>query len=230
MNKDDDDYYERQTELLEKFLSKNDKTSFMKMLRMNINTSADKEKEKNHKKHLEFMKSMKNKHPGHIYDYFHMKQHTYNNINNNNDLFNYNNNYNENHINNFKLDFHNILQDPEYKDKCMKGNYKWGSMKFQMMKLNLAKRRGVSIDNLHMPKITDRKKNNMEMNGQFIMSNNPLARSMNYERKHTFNRISNSLRNKMGKINQEQIIRRHLTTKETPIIHKDEINKLDINF
>ena len=230
MNKDDDDYYERQTELLEKFLSKNDKTSFMKMLRMNVSTSADKEKEKNHKKRPEFMKSMKYKHPAHIYDYFHMKQHTYSNTNNNNDLFNYNNNYNENQINNFKLDFHNILQDPEYKDKCMKGNYKWGSMKFQMMKINLAKRKGVSIDNLHIPKITDRRKNHMEMNGQFVMSNNPLARSVKYERKQTFNRINNSLRNKMGKINQEQIIRRHLTTKETPIIHKDEINKLDINF
>ena len=33
-----------------------------------------------------------------------------------------------------------------------------------MMKINLAKRKGVSIDNLHMPKITDRRKNHMEMN------------------------------------------------------------------
>ena len=160
MNKDDDDYYERQTELLEKFLSKNDKTSFMKMLRMNVSTSADKEKEKNHKKRPEFMKSMKYKHPAHIYDYFHMKQHTYSNTNNNNDLFNYNNNYNENQINNFKLDFHNILQDPEYKDKCMKGNYKWASMRFQMMKANLAKRKGISIDEFKMPKIWSKKKNN----------------------------------------------------------------------
>ena len=231
MNKDDDDYYERQTELLEKFLSKNDKTSFMKMLRMNVSTSAEKEKEKNHKKRPEFMKSMKYKHPAHIYDYFHMKQHTYSNTNNNNDLFNYNNNYNENQINNFKLDFHNILQDPEYKDKCMKGNYKWGSMKFQMMKLNLAKRRGVSIDDLHMAKVGDRKRNNMEMNGQFVMSNNPLTRSMNVGKKNPPNGLRNSIKNRLGKINQEQIIRRQLTQKVKPtVINDDEINKLDINF
>ena len=37
MNQKDDDYYERQTELLEKFLLKKDKTAFMKMLNMNKN-------------------------------------------------------------------------------------------------------------------------------------------------------------------------------------------------
>ena len=75
-------------------------------------------------------------------------------------------------INDFKLDLHNILQDPEYKDKCMRGNYKWGSMKFQMMKANLAKRKGISIDEFKMPKIWTRNKNtNMELNGNFIMNN-----------------------------------------------------------
>ena len=51
MNKNDDECYERQTELLEKFLSKNDKISFMKMLNMNIIPNTDKEKDHNHKKH-----------------------------------------------------------------------------------------------------------------------------------------------------------------------------------
>ena len=231
MNKNDDDYYERQTELLEKFLSKNDKTAFMKMLNMNVNPNTDKEKENNYKKRQDFMKSMKNKSPKRIYDYFHMKQQPHNHLNNNNDdLFSYNN-YKENQINNFKLDFHNILQDPQYKDKCMKGNYKWGSMKFQMMKLNLAKRRGVSIDDLHMAKVGDRKRNNMEMNGQFVMSNNPLTRSMNVGKKNPPNGLRNSIKNRLGKINQEQIIRRQLTQKVKPtVINDDEINKLDINF
>ena len=227
MNKNDDDCYERQTELLEKFLSKNDKHAFMKMLNMNIIQNTD--KENNHKKNQNFMKSMKNRKPSHYYDYFHLKQQTYNNNNDNdNDLFN--NNYKDNQINNYKLDFHNILQDPEYKDKCMKGNYKWGNMKFQMIKLNLAKRRGVSIDNLQMPKVTERKRNSMGINGQFIINNNPLTQSLNFGRKN--NGINNSLRNKMGKINQENIIKRQLTQKVKPsiILHEDDINKFDINF
>ncbi len=227
MNKNDDDYYERQTELLEKFLSKNDKTAFMKMLNMNVNPNTDKEKENNYKKRQDFMKSMKNKSPKRIYDYFHMKQQPHNHLNNNNDdLFSYNN-YKENQINNFKLDFHNILQDPQYKDKCMKGNYKWGSMKFQMIKLNLAKRRGVSIDNLQMPKVAERRRTQMEMNGQFVMNNNPLAQSLNYGRKNHPTGINDSLKMKMG---QENIIKRQLTQKVRPSINPDEINNLDINF
>lgn len=227
MNKNDDDYYERQTELLEKFLSKNDKTAFMKMLNMNVNPNADKEKENNYKKRPDFMKSMKNKSPTRMYDYFHMRQQPHNHSNNNNDdLFSYNN-YKENQINNFKLDFHNVLQDPQYKDKCMKGNYKWGSMKFQMIKLNLAKRRGVSIDNLQMPKVAERRRTQMEMNGQFVMNNNPLAQSLNYGRKNHPTGIRDSLKMKMG---QENIIRRQLTQKVRPSINPDEINNLDINF
>ena len=229
MTKNDDDYYERQSELLERFLSKNDKSAFMKMLNMNINPNIDKEKENNHKKVPDFMKSMKNKKPSHYYNYFHMKQ-PYNNNNNNNDLFNYNNNYNDNQVNSYKLDFHNILQDPEYKDKCMKGNYKWGSMKFQMMKVNLAKRKGVSVDKYQMPKIADRRKSNMELNGQFVMDNNPLTNSVNIERRNSQTGIRDSLKIKLGKINQDQIIRRQLTQKVKPTIHKDEINTLDINF
>jgi hypothetical protein len=233
MDKNDDDYYERQTELLEKFLSKNDKTAFMKMLNMNINPNADKEKENHQKKRPDFMKSMKNKSPHHIYDRYHMNQ--YNNTHNNDDLFSYNNNYRDNQVNNYKLNFHNILQDPEYKDKSMKGNYKWGSMKFQMIKQNLAKRRGVSIDDLQMPKVADRKRNKMEMNGQFVMSNNPLTQSLNLEKKKLseISGLRNSLKIKMGKINQENGIRRQLTQKVKPAMTLDginEINDIDFNF
>ena len=231
MKNNDDDNYERQSKLLEKFLSKNDKTAFMKMLNMNINSNPD--KENNHKKRAEFLKSMKNRHPAHYYDYFNMKPQSYNNnISNNNDLYNYNNNYNDNQINNFKLDFHNIYQDPEYKDKCMKGNYKWGNMKFQLMKINMAKRKGVSIENLHMPKVADRRKNHMGINGQFVMENNPLAHNINNGKKNIAIGIRNSLRIKMGKVNQENLIKRQMTQKLKPnnIINENEINKLDINF
>ena len=230
MDKNDDDYYERQTELLEKFLSKNDKNAFMKMLNMNVNPNADKEKENNQKRRPDFMKSMKNKSPTHIYDRYHMRQ--YNNTNNNDDLFSHNNNhYKENQINNFKINFNNILQDPEYKDKCMKGNYKWGSMKFQMIKLNLAKRRGVSVDNLQMPKVADRKRNQMEMNGQFIMDNNPLTQSVNIGKRNVGG-IRDSLKIKLGlgKLNQENGIRRQLTQKVKPVMTLDGINDFDMNL
>ena len=229
MDKNDDDYYERQTELLEKFLSKNDKNAFMKMLNMNVNPNADKEKENSQRRRPNFMKSMKNKSPTHMYDRYHMKQ--YNNTNTNEDLFGYNNGYKENQINSFKLNFNNIIQDPEYKDKCMKGNYKWGSMKFQMIKLNLAKRRGVSIDNLQMPKVADRKRNKMGMNGQFVMNNNPLTQSLNLGKERNLGGIRKSLKIKLGKINQENEIKRQLTQKTKPVITVDGIksNDFDIN-
>ena len=226
MDKNDDDYYERQTELLEKFLSKNDKNAFMKMLNMNVNLNADKEEENSQRRRPNFMKSMKNKSPTHMYDRYHMKQ--YNNTNTNEDLFGYNNGYKENQINSFKLNFNNIIQDPEYKDKCMKGNYKWGSMKFQMIKLNLAKRRGVSVDNLQMPKVADRKRNQMEMNGQFIMDNNPLTQSLNIGKRNVGG-IRDSLKIKLG-FNQENGIRRQLTQKVKPVMTLDGINDFDMNL
>ena len=229
MDKIDDDYYERQSELLEKFLAKNDKNAFMKMLNMNVNPNADKEKENSQRRRPNFMKSMKNKSPTHMYDRYHMKQ--YNNTNTNEDLFGYNNGYKENQINSFKLNFNNIIQDPEYKDKCMKGNYKWGSMKFQMIKLNLAKRRGVSVDNLQMPKVADRKRNQMEMNGQFIMDNNPLTQSVNIGKRNVGG-IRDSLKIKLGlgKLNQENGIRRQLTQKVKPVMTLDGINDFDMNL
>ena len=236
MHKNDDDYYDRQTELLEKFLSKNDRSAFQKILNMNIISNSDKEKEKGrfrNKSHL--LKSMKTK-PSPYYDHFHMNngQPNYNLYVNNTELYNYNynNNYKDNQVSSFKLDFHNILQDPDYKDKCMKGNYKWGSMKFQMIKLNLAKRRGVSIDNLEMPKITERKRNHMEMNGHLIMDNNPLAKSVNLTRKNTVNNntIGNNYRIKLGKINSHDIIKRQATQKIKPSVLKTEVKELNIDI
>jgi len=158
------DDYEIHTDLVEKFISKGDKTAFKKMLNMNLtnnNNKLEKQKENMIKKQ-QFMNSMKSKKPSYYYNNLHL-----NHFGDNYKAFN------PNEINSFKLDFHNILQDPEYKDKCMKGNYKWGSMKFQMMKANLAKRKGIPIDELKMPKIwTKKKSSNMELNGNYIMNNN----------------------------------------------------------
>ena len=158
------DDYEMHTGLLEKFLTKGDKTAFKKMLNMNLNNNNNKvEKQKeNLLRKQQFMKSMKQKKPAFYYNNFNM-----------NNLLDNARTFKPGEINNFKLDFHNILQDPEYKDKCMRGNYKWASMKFQMMKANLAKRKGISIDEFKMPKIWSKKKNNtMALNGNFEMNKN----------------------------------------------------------
>ena len=54
----------------------------------------------------------------------------------------------------------------------MKGNYKWATLKFHQMKANLAKRKGISIEELKMPKIWgNKKKISMEMNGKVIKRN-----------------------------------------------------------
>ena len=68
----------------------------------------------------------------------------------------------------------------------------------------------------------------MGMNGQFVMSNNPLTQSLNFEKK--VSGISNSLKIKMGKINPENVVRRHLSEKVKPVITLDEINDIDFNF
>ena len=238
MHKNDDDYYDRQTELLEKFLSQNDRSAFQKILNMNILSNSDKEKErvKFRNKSL-LLKSMKTKPSSHYYEHFHMYNgHNYynNNGNINSELFNYNynNNYKDNQISSFKLDFHNILQDPDYKDKCMKGNYKWGSMKFQMIKLNLAKRKGVSIDNFQMPKLPERRSSQMEMNGHLVINSNPLINSVELKRKNTGNNntIGHTYKNKISRLNsQDMAIRRQLTQKLKPHINT-EVKELKIEI
>ena len=179
----DIDDYEIHSDLVEKFILNGDKTAFRKMLNMNL-TSANNNKAAKQKENLlkkkQFMKSLRQKKSSPFYyNNFHM-----NHFNNNFDT------YKPGDINNFKLDLHNILQDPEYKDKCMKGNYKWGNMRFQMMKANLAKRKGISVDELKMPKIWGKKKSsNMEMNGNYIMQNKGNNRSS--FGKYTFNKMIN---------------------------------------
>ena len=237
MNKNDDDYYDRQTELLEKFLSKNDKSAFQKILNMNITSNAEREnKKEKFRNRSNLLKSMKTKPSSYYYEHFHMNnpQSNYNISPNNSDLynFNYNNNFKDNQISSFKLDFNNILQDPEYKDKCWRGNNKWGSMKFQMIKLNLAKRKGVSIDNFQMPKLPERKSSQMEMNGHLVINSNPLINSVELKRKNTGNNntIGHTYKNKISRLNSQDIaIRRQLTQKIKPHINT-EVKELKIEI
>lgn len=158
------DDYEKHNDFLEKFITKGDQVAFRKMLNLNLTSNARKE-EKEREKALQkqhFFNSMKNHH-----SHFHHHEHG--------DIFSKGGIYNpfpNNELNNYKLDFHNFFQDPEYKNKCMKGNYRWANMRFQMIKNNLAKRKGINVNEFQMPKVPIRKKNNMEMNGKIIMGNN----------------------------------------------------------
>ena len=189
------DDYEIHSDLVEKFILNGDKTAFKKMLNMNLTNNTNKlerKKENLIRKQL-FMKSMRNKKPSYYY-------------NNNFHLNHFSNNYQSfkpDEINSFKLDLHNIFHDPEYKNKCMKGNYKWANMKFQMMKANLAKRKGIPLEELKMPKIWSKKKeSNMEMNGNFIMNNKDnfdKYNSMNKKYIRENNKVSYTM-NKYGKI------------------------------
>ena len=170
------DDYEIHSDLVEKFLLNGDKIAFKKMLNMNLNNNNNKlEKQKeNLMKKLQFMKSMKPTKKHSYYNHFYLNQFGDNN----------HNTFKHGDINSFKLDFHNFYQDPEYKDKCMKGNYKWANMKFQMMKANLAKRKGIPIEELKMPKIWSKKKStNLEMNGNFVMNNDNKYRKYNSTKK-----------------------------------------------
>ena len=70
---------------------------------------------------------------------------------------------------NYKLNRYNFIEDPENKDKNMKGNYKWASQRFQMMKMNWAKRKGIPYKEFQVPKIISPViKTSKEINGNLL--------------------------------------------------------------
>ena len=64
----------------------------------------------------------------------------------------------------------------------MKGNYKWGQMKFERMKMNWAKRYGIDYHNFQIPKVYTLKKSmNVNINGDIIPEKqNKLSKSSNH--------------------------------------------------
>ena len=79
----------------------------------------------------------------------------------------------DNDFNNYKINRYNFIDDPENKDKKMKGNYKWASQKFQLMKMNWAKRRGIPFSEFQIPKV-----NAPIMKQSKAIDGNSLAKSM----------------------------------------------------
>ena len=162
--------YDKQKILYERFIENSNLKDFYKMKQLSDNNynNSNSKKQKFNAKNL--FHSYKYNFPS--YEIF--KKIKGNNIqdeeffNDKNDL---RNSYTPSEINNYKLDFNNIIFDPEYKNKCLKGNYKWGNMKFNIQKLNMAKRRGISFEELKIPKIDKNlnKKHTMEINGRMII-------------------------------------------------------------
>ena len=190
------DDYDVHSNLVEKFIIKGDKNAFRKMLNMSLNNTISKneKKKENIIKRQQFLKSMRARQPPQFHNHnFHL----------NNLSKNYNT-YKNNEVNNLRLDLHNFIQDPEYKNKCMKGNYKWATLKYHQIKANLAKRKGVSIEELKMPKIWgNKKKNSMEMNGNIIKrKNNTLKKNdtpnikENAKNNYLLNKYSHSLKSR----------------------------------
>ena len=172
--------YDKQTQLLNIFLQNSDIKTFNKMINVRPNDYNNITSE--NKRYNSF-----NQRQYYIHKHNPFASNIYNKISNSinskiyKSITNNENEYNDEHnlvtpdeIGDYKLNFHDIIQDPEYKNKCMKGNYKWGSMKLMQIKSNLAKRKGLNIDEVKLPKIASFKEkgkmNRMILNGKMIIN------------------------------------------------------------
>ena len=90
----------------------------------------------------------------------------------------------------------------------MKGNYKWGSMKFKQIKSNLAKRKGLNINEMQLPKIAsfkeNRKMNRMELNGKLIIDEGTKIENNDELNNKNFNNVYKN-KNLNGKKYSEKI-------------------------
>ena len=143
-------------QLLENFITNNNISSFKKMLSFNPIKEKKQEQKKTKTKTTEKLRSNT------------LKQvNKYNNIISKNSLTQ------NNQLDTFKLNRYSIFNDPELKEKSMKGNYKWASMKFDIMKMNWAKRKGISYEKFQVPKKENYiKRDSVKIDGGIINGNN----------------------------------------------------------
>ena len=142
-------------QLLENFITNNNISSFKKMLSFNPIKEKKQEQKKTKTKTTEKLRSNT------------LKQvNKYNNILSKNSLTQ------NNQLDTFKLNRYSIFNDPELKEKSMKGNYKWASMKFDIMKMNWAKRKGISYEKFQVPKKENYiKRESVKIDGGIINGN-----------------------------------------------------------
>lgn len=68
-----------------------------------------------------------------------------------------------------KFDFY---YDPMYKEKQMKGSSKWATQRFNVMKINIAKRYCAPVDSIHFPRKEYNNGNNQILNGNLLTEEN----------------------------------------------------------
>ena len=169
MNFDDDEKEKKHHILLENFLLKGNLNAFKKMLNIEPNKiSKNTFLTTSKTKQIRLFKIVRHHNKTELNDNFSI---------NNNESYNYNNS------GNILLERHLDYADQKYKNKCMKGNYETYSKKFNLMKMNLAKRKGISLDNLQIPKnetfinqIYER-----QLNGNDIIKNKEILNAMTIE-------------------------------------------------
>ena len=155
MTEEDESNY-TQKQLLENFITNNNISSFKKMLSFN----PIKEKKQEQKK-TQIKKSEK------------LRSNTLKQVNKYNNIISKNSLTQNNQLDTFKLNRYSIFNDPELKEKSMKGNYKWASMKFDIMKMNWAKRKGIAYDKFQVPKKENYiKRDSVKIDGGIINGNN----------------------------------------------------------
>ena len=155
MSEEEDSKY-TQKQLLENFISNNNISAFKKMLSYNPSKEKKQEQKKTQIKPIEKLRSNTLK-----------QSNKYNNIISKNSLTQ------NNQLDTFKLNRYSVFSDPELKEKSMKGNYKWASMKFDIMKMNWAKRKGIAYDKFQVPKKENYiKRDSVKIDGGIINGNN----------------------------------------------------------
>jgi len=204
--------YNKQKLFFERFIENSDLKDFNKMKKLSDYNNyyyPESPKKKFNVKNL--FHSYEFEHPSYEIIYKSIKNNS--NIPDNNDYLKENDiqkSYTPNEINNYKLDIRNVFYDPEYKSKCLKVNNNWVNIKYNMLKCNMAKRRGVPFNDLKMNKIDKnvKKKNTMEINGGMIINSgfNP-PRYDYYNKKiknDSMNRNSDYIKRKYsGKLNNK---------------------------
>ena len=220
MSEEEDSKY-TQKQLLENFISNNNISAFKKMLSYNPSKEKKQEQKKTQIKPIEKLRSNTLK-----------QSNKYNNIISKNSLTQ------NNQLDTFKLNRYSVFSDPELKEKSMKGNYKWASMKFDIMKMNWAKRKGIAYDKFQVPKKENYiKRDSVKIDGGIINGNsnfydfdNPTPEDVMLSNNYLNNNILHSKSLKLPKIHFGNSHNNHNNNNNVNLNQPRLVNNVNINF
>ena len=226
MSEEEDSKY-TQKQLLENFISNNNISAFKKMLSYNPSKEKKQGQKKTQIKPIEKLRSNTLK-----------QSNKYNNIISKNSLTQ------NNQLDTFKLNRYSVFSDPELKEKSMKGNYKWASMKFDIMKMNWAKRKGIAYDKFQVPKKENYiKRDSVKIDGGIINGNsnfydfdNPtpedvmLSKNAEIINNYLNNNILHSKSLKLPKIHFGNSHNNHNNNNNVNLNQPRLVNNVNINF